>query len=228
MKKVILAILPIFAIVLFVSGCRQKEESKMLDITINKSNIPEIINNLEEENILTPEEIMTFNNGLNRIGANNPDTLMGMSVRNIFELQKEFMKTNNYLLLTITATRIAMNMNYTIKYLGVKPIIDTINNVKGNTVLYEFKNNTDKAIKTINGMLQFYNRQNQLIKQFQVDNTEQIPPNASVQFYKAFAHNDKEPRDSIIRHHNAQLIVRWQPSLLEFTDGTKIALENRQ
>jgi hypothetical protein len=225
MKNTIILIVFILSITLFFFGCDEKKESKILDTTITKTNLPEMINNLKTENILEAGDIVIINSALNRLGANNPDTLYGMSLRNIYDLQKEYLKEQNYDLLSKSATRISMNMNYEIKYLGIKPVVDTVNKIKGNSVMYEFSNNTDNAIKKIQGLLQFYNSQNNLIKQFEIDNTEQIPPKDTVRFYKAFAHNDNEPRDSIIRYHNDKLIVRWKPFYLEFDDGTKIELK---
>ena len=210
---------------LIFTGCSTKDESKMMDVAITKTNLPEIIASMKTENILSPEEILMFNNALNRIGANNPDTLVGLTPRKLLEIQKNFLVENQFSMLNISATRIAMNMNFDIKFLGLKPLLDTVNNLQGNTIFYEFKNNTDKAIKKVQGFLQFYNRQNQIIKQFQIETTEQLAPNASLQFYKNFAHNDKEPRDSIVRNHFSQLVVRWQPASLEFVDGTKIELK---
>ncbi len=226
MKKVLILLFAmIITGVTVFTGCDSKKESKMIDVAITKTNLPEIIANIKTENVLTPEDILRFNNALNRIGANNPDTLIGMTPRQIFENQNIFLLENQYEMINVTATRIAMNMNFDIKFLGLKPLLDTVNNMQGNTIYYEFKNNTDKAIKKVSGLLQFYNRQNQIIKQFQIENTQDLAPNASLQFYKNFAHNEKEPRDSIIRNHFQQLIVRWQPSSLEFADGTKIELQ---
>jgi hypothetical protein len=221
-----LFVIIIATVSLFVA-CNKNEESKMLDVAITKTNLPEIISNMKSENLLTSEDILSFNNALNRIGANNPDTLIGMTPREIFGIQDSFIKVNQYEMINITATRIAMNMNFDIKFLGLKPLFDSVNKQQGNTIFYEFKNNSEKTIKKIEGLLQFYNRQNQIIKQFQIETTELLQPNTTLQFYKNFAHNENEPRDTIIRNHFAELIVRWQPSKLEFSDGIKIELNEK-
>jgi len=211
----------------FLVACDKQEESKMMDITITKTNLPEIIANMKSENILEAEDIMMFNSALNRIGANNPDTLIGLTPRQILEIQENFIKENQYEMVNISATRIAMNMNFDIKFLGLKPLMDSVTKQEGNTIFYEFKNNSEKPIKKIEGLLQFFNRQNQIIKQFQIETTEILQPNATLQFFKNFAHNPNEQRDTIIRNHFSQLIVRWQPNRLEFTDGIQIELKEK-
>ncbi|MFH1051726.1 MAG: hypothetical protein V1779_12460 [bacterium] len=184
MKNVLVFLTTLILFTSFIfTGCN-KDESKMLDVTITRTNLPEIITNMNSENILPAEDILKFNNALNRIGANNPDTLIGMTPRQIFDIQNKFMIENQYEMIKVTATRIAMNMNFDIKFLGLKPLFDTVNNVQGNTIFYEFKNNSDKEIKKIAGFLQFYNRQNQIIKQFQIETTEQLAPTTKLQFLK--------------------------------------------
>ncbi|ROL61349.1 hypothetical protein D9V86_06225 [Bacteroidetes/Chlorobi group bacterium ChocPot_Mid] len=221
MKRI--AILLISVVVMtFFFACQQKEESKMLDVTITKTNLPEIISSIKTENIMSSEDILMLNNALNRIGANNPDTLIGLTPRKIMEIQENFIKENQFEMINVTATRIAMNMNFDIKFLGLRPLLDSVTKAQGNTLFYQFTNNSDKPIKKIEGLLQFYNPQNQLIKQFPIETTEILQPKMVLRFYKNFAHNENEPRDTIVRNHFTELIVKWQPTLLEFSDGTKI------
>ena len=205
-------------------GCGNNE-SKLLEQTITKTNLPEIIANLKNENVMDSEDIMLFSNAIGRLSNIKVDSLNGKTVQQVIEIQKEFLRENSFKQLAITGTRVAMNMNYEIKYLGLQILKDSVSNAEGNTILYEIKNNYDKAIKKVSGFMQFYNQQNQIIKQFELDNPEQIPANGSLQFYKAFAHDRKEVRDSLVRYHNAELIVRWQPQYLEFTDGTKLEVK---
>lgn len=221
MKKITILFIAIAVFSVFVA-CQKQEESKMLDVTITKTNLPEIISGLKTENILSNDDLLMLNNALNRIGANTPDTLLGLTPRQIMEMQEKFIKENQFEMINITATRIAMNMNFDIKFLGLRPLFDSVAKAQGNTLFYQFTNNSDKPIKKIEGLLQFYNRQNQLIKQFPIETTEILQPKMVLQFYKNFAHNENEPRDTIVRNHFTELIVKWQPSFLEFSDGTKI------
>lgn len=227
MRRVTILLISVISITFFFA-CEQKKESKMLDITITKTNLTEIISSLKTENIVSSEDILMLNNGLNRIGSNNPDTLIGLTLRKIMEIQDSFIKENQFKMINITATRISMNMNFDIKFLGLRPLVDSLTKAQGNTLFYQFTNNSEKPIKKIEGLLQFFNPQNQLIKQFPIETTEILQPQMVLQFYKNFAYNEKEPRDTIVRNHWAELIVKWQPTLLEFSDGTKIEVNSNK
>lgn len=212
-------------VVLFMSSCnKQTEESQLLKTKIDKTNISKTIEELQKENILSLNDITLLNNGLNRLGA-TPDTLIGMTFKDVLESQKKLLEDFGYSALATTSGKVEMNFYYFIKYLGFKPMMDTVKNAKMNTIFYEFQNNSDKVIKKVDGYLQYFNPQNQIVKQFEVDNTEIIPAKSSKQFYKSFVHNDSERRDSIIRYFNSSLIVKWQPISIEFADGQKIEIK---
>jgi hypothetical protein len=199
--------------------------SKLLDQTITKTNLPEIVNSLKSENTMSFDDIALFSNAVGRLSNIKIDTLIGKSVKEVIEMQKEFLKENNFEQLSITTARVAMNMNYEIKYLGLQVVKDTIKGDEGNNILYEIKNRQGQAIKKFSGFLQYFNQQNQLIKQFELDNPEVIPANGSLQFYKVFKHDPAQIRDSLVRYHSNEMIVRWQPQYLEFSDGTKFEIK---
>lgn len=225
MKNIkIIYVLVGFFIISSVWGCN-KNESKLLDQTITKKNLPEIVNSLKNENLMTPDDIAIFSNAIGRLSNISIDTLVGKSVQQVIDMQKEFAKQNNFRQLSITAARVAMNMNYEIKYLGLQTVKDTIKGHEGNTILYEIKNAYGHPIKKLAGYLQFFSQDNVLIKQFELDNPQQIPSKGSLQFYKVFNHDPKQVRDSLVRFHSNEMIVRWQPEFLEFTDGTKFEVK---
>jgi len=209
--------------VVSIIGCNQEQESPVLSIKISKDNLIEIKDKIEQDKNLSVFDIQYFNNGLTRLGI-VPDTIIGMSVKDIINSQEDIQKNNANLLLNQTTTRIMMNMYYSVQYLGLQPMIDTINNTKATTILYEFKNQTDKTIVKVGGFIQFFNRNQQIIKQYEVENTQIIPADAAIKFYKAFAHDDKDGRDSIIRNFHTSLLTKWQPKYIEFSDSTKLSL----
>ncbi len=214
-----------FIIGFFFTSCNnQEKESPILKTKIEKNNISETIEKLKAEKILSLNDITLLNNGLNRLGV-APDTLLGMTYKDVLNSQKKLLEDFGYNALATTGGKVEMNFYYFIKYLGFKPMLDTVKNENVNTVFYQFKNNSDKPIKKIDGYLQYFNPQNQIVKQFEIDNTEIIPVNSSKQFYKSFVNNDKDRRDSIIRYFNSSLIVKWQPISIEFEDGQKIEIK---
>jgi len=225
MNKLFISLLAIISLILVVSCGDEEEESEVLKQTINKNNLLEIVSNLQKENSLEPREILLFSNGLGRLTNLKNDTVNGMTVKQVIDLQNEYVKVSNYNLLRETAARVTMNLNYDMKFLGINKVIDTVNKVEGMAIIYEIHNTSGKGIKKLSGLMQFFNQNNDIIKQFPISIPQELAVDAKLQFYNAYQYNPTDIRDTLVRNHYNEMIIRWQPQLLEFNDGTQINLQ---
>ncbi len=225
MNKLFISLLAIISLILVVSCGNEEEESEVLKQTINKNNLLEIVSNLQKENSLEPREILLFSNGLGRLTNLKNDTVNGMTVKQVIDLQNEYVKVSNYNLLRETAARVTMNLNYDMKFLGINKVMDTVNKVEGMAIIYEIHNTSGKGIKKLSGLMQFFNQNNDIIKQFPISIPQELAVDAKVQFYNAYQYNPTDIRDTLVRNHYNEMIIRWQPQLLEFNDGTQINLQ---
>ncbi len=222
-KSVLYLSIVVVASLLF--ACGGSENSKFLDEKFSRENVLEIYRNLETENALSPQEIALLNDGLNALGA-RPDTLIGMTPREVIEYQRELVKRKNFKILKITSNRVAMSMYYSVKFLGVKAMIDTIRKIKVNTIGYQFYNKGENAIKKVKGWLQFYNKKGQIVKQFLLDNSAPILPKDSLTLYKSFKYEEGSLRDSLIRFNWTSMIAKWEPIELQFPDGRTLKIND--
>jgi len=225
MKKLFLSFIAILVFLTLFSCENKNQESEILNQTINKNNLMEIVANLQKENALDAREILLFSNGLGRLTNLKNDTVFGMTVKQVIDIQNEFIRTNNYNTLRETAARVTMNLNYDMKFLGINKVIDTVNKIEGIAIVYEIHNTSGKGIKKLSGLMQFYNRNNEIIKQFPVTIPQELAVDAKLQFYNAYKYNPKDIRDSLVKNHYNEMIIRWQPQILEFSDGTQINIQ---
>ncbi len=232
MKNAKIVIAFVLTLVIILTACKDEKESQLYDLTINRDNVVDIVNDLKSENIMSSKDIRTFREGLKRLRAYN-DSIVGMTVGQVIEAQRDYVRASDFDVLKTASNRLAMDLNYKIRYLGIREdtirrIVDNVERkVKANTILYEMINKSEHKIKNINGLIQFYNQNNQLIKQFEIDNPEPIPPKDSVKFFKSFIHDETSRRDSIIRYNNKSLFVKWQPITLEFDNDKKFTIEKK-
>lgn len=224
--------LSIFLVLIFsviVGGCGDsKKESKLLNEVIKRDSLEELGIKIKDDPDFSAEEVNLFNQGVSRITRTN-DTLEGKKVSDIIKSQEEFIRSQQGLSLQNTLTKIELSMNHQFQFKGVRSIEN--DKVNLNVLDFAISNKSDKDIVNMQGVLQFYNAQNSLVKQYNIitkdvlaslNQPTTIPAEKTANLAAAFDYSNESRRDNIIRNNWKQLRIIWQPTMIEYADGSKI------
>ena len=222
MKFTKLTILPALTImaIIFLSSCGDISKIKSEKITVD--NLSDIADKAKTDEGLSREDISLFINGLTRL-AGHKDSLVGKTVGGIIDKEKDIIRESNLKLLKSASIRTEISFDYKIKYMGLNFGNDSTTKTPINVLYFEVTNTTDKDLKLITGMLQLFNQQNQLVKQFPVKYTIALAPGKTVQFAQTYTHSDADQRDMLVRT-DKNLSYLWNPETLELANGKKLTL----
>jgi hypothetical protein len=207
-----------------MAGCnpKKKQESPLLSEKIDKQNPIELAQKMKEDEKVSREEMDLFTNAMARM-SNTPDSLVGKTIGEIIDMQSKALRNASAQTLINTAKRTEMFLNHSFKYHGFKPAEE-----KGtplNVLIFEIVNNSDKEISHIEGALSFYNKNNQLVKRFNLSTLDgKIPAGKSQKFQNPFKHDPENQRDVIFRNQK-NLRGVWQPMEIKFADGESVSFK---
>ncbi len=222
--------------VLLIAGCQPKaKESKLLGEVVTKTNVTEIFKKLRDDMDFTAQDFELFTNGMTRMVTMSVDSLMGKSVGQIIEIQRNFERDQIASTAANQATKIELVMNHEFKYVGMKPtqIDDKDKNKKEiDFLIYEITNKSEKEMTNIEGVLQFMDKDNQLVKVYPIVSSkilkegEVIKPGETKRFAHPYDHDVNNVRDEKIRNDHANLRPIWICTKIDFKDGSKISVTN--
>jgi len=207
--------------ILSLSSCVEKEysNSKVLQEKISLHNLTDIIQKVKSDNQITKEEIEYFTNGMLRLSSNK-DSVVGKSVAEIIKKQREYVHNQSLTFFERTISRVNLGINHKFNYIGLQ--VRDADNQMTDVIVYEITNTSDKEIKNVKGLLQFYSQENLLIKQYNLNFELNLQPNETKRSGNPFVHDKDNPRDNTIRN-STNLKAIWNPEEIEFTDGTRKA-----
>jgi len=236
MKSLYQSTIVVFLItVLIFAGCQPSaKESKLVSEVVTKTNITDLFKKLRDDKDFTAQDFETFTNGMTRLVTLSVDSLMGKSVSQVMTLQKEFEREQIASTAANQATKVELVLNHEFKYVGMKPTqIDNTDNTKKEVdfMVYEVTNKSEKEISNIQGMLQFMDQNNQLVKVYPIVSSkvmkdEVIKPGETKRIAHPFDHDIANVRDEKIRNEHANLRPIWICTMIEFKDGSKISVTN--
>lgn len=211
-----------FIISFILFSCSGEKKSALLDEVITKNNLISIYERLKSDKDISIEELEMFSNGLSSYNF-SIDSVLGKKVWDIIEKQRANKRDYILKILNTQSANFQIHMNLGFKYLGVQKADS--DNVQTNILHYELSNKSDKPIKKIEGDLEFYDLNNQIVKRFPVVVTYNLDKDKTARFTEAYKHEQGNPRDTIIRSKYVRLQALWKPTLLEFADGKKLTVK---
>lgn len=222
-------------IVLIISGCQTGEKkSALLGEIVTKNNVTEIFKKLREDKDFKSRDFELFTNGMTRLVTMSVDSLSGKTVGQVIELQNNFERDQIAATAANQATKIELVLNHEFKYVGMKPtqIEDKDKNKKEiDLIVYEIKNLSEKEITEVQGVLQFMDQNNQIVKVYpiaasKVLKNETIKAGEMKKLIHPYDHDVKNERDEKIRNEHANLRPIWICTEIKFKDGSKISVTN--
>ncbi len=230
-RSIILALISI----LIITACQpENKESKLMNEIVTKSNITDLFKKLREDKDFRTLDFEFFTNGMTRLVTMNVDSLLGKSVREIIDMQENFERDKMAATAANQATRIELVMNHAFNYVGFKPTeVEDINKKMKdiNVLVFDITNKSDKEMVNIEGVIQFYNQNNEIVKVYPVIaknalKDETIKANETKRISQPFNFDPNNERDKTFRNDHQNLRSVWICSKIEFKDGTKIDVTN--
>lgn len=221
-------------IVVILTGCEPgAKESKLYSEIITKTNISDIFKKLRDDKDFTSQDFEYFTNGMTRLVTLAEDSLMGKSIAQVIGEQKSFERDQIAATAANQAIKVELVLNHDFKYVGLKPTqLDNKDSVKEvDFMVYEIANKSGKEISNVQGILQFIDQNNDVVKVYPIEASkvlkgEVIKAGETKRFAHPFDHDVNNKRDEKIRNEHAQLKPIWVCTMIEFSDGTKIAVTN--
>jgi hypothetical protein len=224
--KILFKLLPLLVVVCIFTSCNIDKDvlsSEIANTIITKSNLQTIADNIVKDNTISNANIELFVNAITRLG-NYPDSLVGKSVGQLIQEQKNFAYKRDQDALVSASARIALFLNHKFNYAGLIFQDDDPKN-KLNNIIFDVTNNSGKEIIKLTGILQFYTTAGEIVRAYDIETASPIPPTSSdkkpTRMGMPFKHEDGNIRDSLIRY-SKDLSAIWTPTLIEFKDGTSI------
>lgn len=209
----------------FLSSCSNKGQSGILKEVITKDNFVNIVQNMKNDKSLSIEELDLFEKGLARYGA-NVDSLIGKSVGQVIELQRNYIKDYQLNTLLAQANNLSIHMNLSFIYIGVQK--DDKDTMKSNILHFDVKNKSNEAIKRVEGNFEFYDMRNEIVKRYPILIDIELKPGVEQQITESYQYEPTNPRDTTIRSQFVRLQAFWKPTLLEFDNGKKYVVNYPQ
>lgn len=215
-----LKILIVVALISFITvSCGVKKDSSnspVLNEVVTLHNLHEIADKAKQDNQMTKEEYDYFTNAIIRL-ADKKDSIIGKTVGDLINAQKEFLHKQSFTAFERTCSRIELILNSRFDYKGIQPR-DT-NNQMIDILIFELTNSSDKDIAKIEGVLDFYSQDNQLIKRYTLKFDKPLKPNEKAAMGNPFVHDPNNQRDVIVRTAK-NLKAVWTPSKITYSDGS--------
>lgn len=229
MKNTLTGLLIAFITLTFIS-CNDSEPVVYKE-KVTKNNFQSITEKISNDENITSDGVSNFINGLTAMIIDTSVTYEGKTVGEIIGFQEGLIKKRAIAVMNTSAIKLELAINHSFKFLGYKPQ-DTLDQ-HFNYMVFTIANISDKDIKNIEGVLQFYNNSKQLVKQYPLkanvalkDQNIEVGKTATLQL--PFTHDPENQRDMIIRTQLGALQSIWQPTMIEFTDGTIISYDKEK
>lgn len=232
--RITIKLLSIIAIAFVIfAGCEQKaKKSPLLNQTITKDNLVQIIKQAADDPLFTAEDMKYLTSGMTTLLSKSVDSLVGKTLVQVIELEMVNERSQMSANLANVATRSELVLNHKFVLVGLAPQNDSLNNRELNSIVFDFTNRSDKDIVDFKGALQIYTQNRQLVKNFIMGKIPVLLGNLPIKAGETkriiypFVHDPNNNNDMTLRNQWDQMRRIWVPSEIIFADGSKISVTN--
>ncbi|MFN3195025.1 MAG: hypothetical protein ACE364_03645 [Chlorobiota bacterium] len=202
-----------------LASCQQqsKKTPSFFKDTVNFDLLADMKNILDDNSKDLTLEDVNYLNAAIRYYSPIKDSLLGKTVGELIEGQKErTLKTNiNLVQATAFSTLFTQSIKFNIKDFQA---VEQENGKPLNVPTYQFQNISGKEIVKLQGVVDYYNGDN-LIKRFTVEVDKAIPAEKTLNQPYPYNHDVENKRDVFVRNNFNKLRKVWIPTVIEFADG---------
>lgn len=205
----------------FVS-CDNNNQVIELNTKITPENITNIVEKISANKDFDTEKIDLIINYFNNYSSYR-DSLIGKTLNEIIESELKKERINKNIIINQLSKNIAFNNTFAIVLDTIKAY-DEEKKIPINLFIYSMKNMGNKTIKSVNGFIEFYDGQNNLIKKYGVEFNYKLLSGKTVSQQFPYDHDPNNPRDIYIRTSYKSTVIIWKPIKLVYEDGTILDL----
>lgn len=228
LQKTIFILIISLSLLLIIS-CNQEEQldSSIYEQKITKDNLNDLIKKVSLDKSISNSNMDYITTGITRLTSLKSDTIIGKSLKDIINVEKEFAKEQSSATLLTQTTKVNLVLNHEFKFAGLIPR-DTMGKTL-NLIIIDVTNKGSKEMKDIQGNLQFFDQNGQIIKSYPIEikqilNGKNIPVGKSQQIVIPYTHDNTNVRDEMIRNDLKSMRAVWVANVIEWTDGTKLSV----
>jgi hypothetical protein len=217
MRSIIYGLIAITILGLVSCGQNTQKTPEFYNDTVTFDLLANLKNVLEENAADLTVEDVNYLNGAIRYYSPIKDSLVGKTIKELIEGQKQRILSTNINLAQATAfsTLFTQSLKFNIKD------FQAVKQENGQELLvptYQFQNISGKDIKKLSGVVDYYNGE-QLIKRFTIEIDKVIPAEKTLNQPYPYNFDTNNQRDVIVKDNFAKLRKVWIPTLIEFADG---------
>lgn len=215
-------LLLVLSLTFVLYSCETNNKVIELDTKITPENLTTIVEKISTNDKVESAKIDLLISYFNNYSSFR-DSLIGKTLNEIIESELKRERNNKSLTFKQLSKNLAFNNTFAIVLDTIKTY-DEDNKIPINLFIYSMKNMGNKTIKSVNGFIEFYDGQNNLIKKYGVDFKYKLLPGKTVSQQYPYDHDPNNPRDIYIRTSYKNTIIIWKPIKLEYEDGSVLDL----
>jgi len=216
---------------IILSSCSNESdefESNDFKVKITQDNLLVLVNQIGENQDLDRESVDIITSGITRLSTLKRDTIIGKTIMEIYDIESAFQREQSNATLKTQGARVDLVLNHDFKFVGLiaRDTLDKSLNLVG----IEVTNTSKKEISNVQGTLQFYDANGQIVKTYPVLaknslNKETIPVGKTIRFIIPYTHDKNNIRDEMMRNDIKNMRAVWIATMLEFSDGSQISVQ---
>jgi len=214
---------------LLLNSCQKDElAGNIYNKQITQDNLIEIVKEISKDKNLSKDNLDIITVGLTRLSTLKRDTVLGKTLKEIYNIEKEFMYEQSIATLKTQATKVELVLNHEFRFIDLVPR-DTLDKFY-NIIVFEIKNPSKREIKNILGTLQFFDVNGQIVKTFPIETAKlqtehNVPSGQSKRIAIPFIHDKNNIRDEMMRNDLKSMRAVWIANMIEFADGKQISVQ---
>lgn len=221
----------LFTLISFImlNSCQKDElAGNIYNKKITQDNLIEMVKEISKDKNLSKDNLDIITVGLTRLSTQKRDTVLGKTLKEIYNIEKEYMYEQSIATLKTQATKVELVLNHEFRFIDLVPR-DTLDKFY-NIIVFEIKNTSKREIKNILGTLQFFDVNGQIVKSYPIETAKlqtdhNVPSGQSKRIAIPFIHDKNNIRDEMMRNDLKSMRAVWIANMIEFSDGKQISVQ---
>lgn len=204
-------------------GCSRNQSSPILDEILTKDNLVDIAEKMKDDPNISKEDIDHFITGMARF---QKDSLTNQTVVGVIQKDIDAQRLGSAQSGITAATRMQILVNHGFYFGGTQKA--EADGKKFLVAVFDFENKSNKTVTNFQGLIKYFNNQNQLVKVHTVDISKEFAPGERKKISNPYPYNENNERDNILWNAGQSLRVVWEPKVLKFDDDSILSLLPKQ
>ncbi len=218
-----------FVAVILVSCNQQAQlDPNIYDQKFTQDNIESLLKQVENDKSITREKIDLLAAGISRLTSLKRDTIIGKTLNDVINIEDNFFRQRSLATLRNQGVKVSLVQNHEFKFAGLIPR-DTLDK-SFNLIVIEITNKGKKEMANIQGNLQFFDRNAQVVKSYPINiknalNGAKIASGETKRVVIPYTNDKNNLRDAMMRNDLKNMSAVWVATMIEWADGSQISVQ---